>query len=80
MKVKTKLNKGTLSKVLDLRKEMGANPYTVFQNMELTVLKPYYYPDLKDFSSLQIQVLFRKLFDFLEICGVLFASILTYVK
>ena len=40
MKVKTKLNKGSLSKVLDLRKEMGANPYTVFQNMELTVLKP----------------------------------------
>ena len=26
--------------MLDLRKEMGANPYTVFQNMELTVLKP----------------------------------------
>ena len=40
VKEKTKLNKGSLSKVLDLRKEMGANPYTVFQNMELTVLKP----------------------------------------
>ena len=40
VKVKKKVNKGSLSKVLDLRKEMGANPYTVFQNMELTVLKP----------------------------------------
>ena len=39
-KEKIKPNKGSLSKVLDLRKEMGANPYTVFQNMELTVLKP----------------------------------------
>ena len=31
VKEKTKLNKGSLSKVLDLRKEMGANPYTVFR-------------------------------------------------
>lgn len=40
VKEKIKLNKDSLSKVFDVRKEMGVNPYTVFQNMELTVLKP----------------------------------------
>lgn len=33
-------NDDSLSKVLDLRKKLGANPYTVFQNRELTNLKP----------------------------------------
>jgi endonuclease/exonuclease/phosphatase family metal-dependent hydrolase len=46
---KVKLEKDDLSKVFDVRKEMGLNPYTVFQNMKLTVLKPvstiYYLQD-----------------------------------
>jgi len=37
---KTKPSKDDLSKALDIRKEFSTNPYTVFQNMELTVLKP----------------------------------------
>ncbi|EAR01779.1 endonuclease/exonuclease/phosphatase family protein [Maribacter sp. HTCC2170] len=35
-----KLEQNVLSKVLDVRKKMAENPYTVFQNMKLTVLKP----------------------------------------
>ena len=37
---KTKPNKDDLSKIFDIRKELNVNPYTVFQNMKLTVLKP----------------------------------------
>lgn len=37
---KNKLSGSTLSKVNDVRKKLGENPYTVFQNMKLTVLKP----------------------------------------
>lgn len=37
---KEKFTKDDLSKVFDIRKEMNDNPYTVFQNMKLTVLKP----------------------------------------
>lgn len=35
-----KLEKELLSKVIDARKKLDPNPYTVFQNMKLTVLKP----------------------------------------
>ena len=35
-----KLPKKPLSKVSEIRRKLGANPYTVFQNMNLTVLKP----------------------------------------
>jgi endonuclease/exonuclease/phosphatase family metal-dependent hydrolase len=34
------LSKDNLANVLDIRIKMGLNPYTVFQNMKLTVLKP----------------------------------------
>lgn len=37
---KKKLDKEVLSKVMNVRKTLGANPYTVFQNMKLTILKP----------------------------------------
>ncbi len=39
-KGRKKLDKEALSKVMDVRKKLGPNPYTVFQNMKLTVLKP----------------------------------------
>lgn len=40
LKGKTRLNKENLSKVLEIRNKMASNPYTVFQNMKLTILKP----------------------------------------
>ncbi len=39
-KGRKKLDKEALSKVMDVRKKLGPNPYTVFQNMKLTLLKP----------------------------------------
>ncbi|MDO5981376.1 endonuclease/exonuclease/phosphatase family protein [Flavivirga spongiicola] len=39
-KGRKKFDKETLSKVIEVRKTLGPNPYTVFQNMKLTVLKP----------------------------------------
>ena len=39
-KGKNRLDKSALSKVLDIKKELMPNPYTVFQNMKLTPLKP----------------------------------------
>ena len=35
-----KINKDSLSSTLEIRKALVSNPYTVFQNMELTTLKP----------------------------------------
>lgn len=36
----SKTDKSSFSKAMDIRKKLGSNPYTVFQNRELTNLKP----------------------------------------